>query len=145
LAVAYLATPPAPMPDEASELRRDALAVLRKTTWPAALADITLAIGELSGVLAYAALDVGQPAQALIHAQAAFDAADAAGSPALKAWVRGTQSLIARFAGDYRAALRFALDGLRYAHNGSARARLLCGIAQCHANMGDADAARAAL
>jgi transcriptional regulator with XRE-family HTH domain len=145
LAVAYLSSPPGPMLDEASALRRDALTVLRKTTRPAALADITLAIGELSGVLAYAALDLGEPAQALVHAQAAFDAADAAGAGELKAWVRGTQSLIARFAGDYPAALRFALDGLRFARTGSARVRLLCGVAQCHANMGDAVAARAAL
>jgi len=144
-AVAYLSSPPAQMLDEAWEVRRDALAVLRKTTRPSALTDITLAVGELSGVLAYAALDLGQPAQALVHAQAAFDAADVVGSGELKAWVRGTQSLIARFAGDYRAALRFALDGLRHVHNGSARVRLLCGVAQCHANMGNADAARAAL
>jgi transcriptional regulator with XRE-family HTH domain len=145
LAVAYLSSPPGPMLDEASAARRDALAALRKTTRPAALADITLAVGELSGVLAYAALDLGEPAQALVHAQAAFDAADAAAAGELKAWVRGTQSLIARFAGDYAAALRFALDGLRYARDGSARVRLLCGVAQCHANMGDAAAARAAL
>jgi hypothetical protein len=59
--------------------------------------------------------------------------------------VRGTQSLITRFAGDYPRALAYAVDGLEHADTGTARVRLLCGLAQCHANMGDASGTRAAL
>lgn len=42
-------------------------------------------------------------------------------------------------------ALAYAEDGLRYATSGTARVRLLGGVAQCHANMGSGPAARAAL
>ena len=43
------------------------------------------------------------------------------------------------------AALRWAQDGLRYADGGTARVRLLCGVAQSAANLGDSSEARRAL
>jgi transcriptional regulator with XRE-family HTH domain len=147
LAVAYLSQPATLMLDEAGQLRRAAVHALRakRIRRPTDITDATLHIGHLSGVLAYAAVDLGDPRSALTHAEAAWQAADAAGDNQLRAWVRGTQSLVLRFAGDYPAALAHALDGLAYAHEGTARMRLLCGVAQCHANLGDARSARAAL
>lgn len=145
LAVDYLATSAPVMLDRASTLRRSAVSALRRARTPAASRDITLHIGHLSGVLAYAALDMGHTDAAQAHAQVAFQAAERAGSDELRAWVRGTQSLISRFAGRYIDALRYAENGLRYATTGTARVRLLCGVAQCAANLGDADAARTAL
>lgn len=49
----------------------------------------------------------------------------------------GTQSLIARFEKDYRGALALARDGLRIAGPGTSRPRLLAGVAQSAANLGD--------
>lgn len=145
LAVAYLGSPAPAMLDQASTLRRTAVTALRRARTPTAARDITLHIGHLSGVLAYAALDMGHADAAAAHAELAFAAADRAGSDDLRAWVRGTQSLIARFAGRYIDALRYAENGLQWCDTGTARIRLLCGVAQCAANLGDARAAHEAL
>jgi transcriptional regulator with XRE-family HTH domain len=147
IAVDYLSGSPDTMLARAADSRREALATLRSSriVRPADVADVTLYAGHLSGVLAYAALDLAKPVAAMTHADAAWWAADAAGSDQLRAWVRGTQSLIARFRGEFPRALAYAEDGLSYAHRGTSRARLLCGVAQCHANLGDAAAAREAL
>jgi tetratricopeptide (TPR) repeat protein len=129
----------------AQALRADTRALLHQARTPDQLRDAVLAIGYQSGVLAYLALDAGAEQSAAAHADLAWRAADRAGSDQLRAWVRGTQSLITRFAGDFRAAMALAEDGLRHASTGTAAARLWCGIAQCHANMADAPAARRAL
>lgn len=144
LALDYLAQGVTLLP-KAQELRANARALLPDARTPDQLRDAVLAIGYQSGVLAYLALDVGLVSSALAHADLAWNAAERAGSDQLRAWARGTQSLIARFAGDYRPALQYAEDGLRYATSGTAATRLWCGIAQCYANMADAPAARRAL
>lgn len=147
LAVDYLRQPAEPMLHRALALRRTAAAALRRARRPAHLTDLTLRIGEASGVLAYAALDLGDPVAAMTHTQLTARAAEAAGATELRAWARGTQSLIARFAGDYDAARGFAEDGLAQACHArdSSRIRLLCGLAQCRANLGDAAGTHAAL
>lgn len=137
IAIDYLGQPAPVMLRRARAARRGAVASLRRSRHRSP--DTVLAAGQMSGVLAYAALDMGDAAAALAHAQAAWAAAEAAGDDELRAWVRGTQSLIERFRGGYVAALRYAEDGLRYAPEGStARPRLLAGIAQCSANLRDA-------
>jgi transcriptional regulator with XRE-family HTH domain len=147
LAVDYLSTPGASLMTEISDTRREALAALRARR----LRDhhqvryLMGDVGYLSGILAYAALDDGHPRAALAHTDAAWEAADRAGSDQLRAWIRGTQSLILRFAQRYGEALERAEDGLRYANSGTGRARLLAGIGQCKANMSDASGARRAL
>lgn len=147
LAHDYLAHPGAALLDEITEARRGVLTALRARGLrnPAQVRDLYADIGYLSGVLAYAALDDGKPAAAIAHTQAAWEAADLIGSDQIRAWVRGTQSLILRFDQRYPEALARAEDGLRYAKTGTARARLLAGVGQCHANMADARAARRAL
>lgn len=146
LAVAYLAQPAAAMLNQAADARRTALTALRtRRVRPAEVVDTVRHAGYLSGILAYAALDLGHPTTALTHAAAAWDAAEVADDNQLRAWVRGTQSLILRFAGRYPEALAHALDGLEHADSGTARVRLLCGVAQCHANLSDPGAARRAL
>jgi tetratricopeptide (TPR) repeat protein len=96
-------------------------------------------------VLAYAALDLGDSKAALTHAEAAWVCAERAQDNELRAWVRGTQSLIARFDGDYDQAMSYVLDGLRYGTPGTGKLRLLCGYAQCHANLGDSHGTNHAL
>lgn len=135
LATDYLAEPAAAMGQRAAAARRATVEAIRRGRGSR---DLARAAGQMSGVLAYAALDTGHPDAALAHAAAAWAAAEAAGDDELRAWVRGTQSLIERFRGRYVTALRYAEDGLRYAPAaGTARARLLSGVAQCSANLGD--------
>jgi transcriptional regulator with XRE-family HTH domain len=180
LAVAYLAAPPAPMLGDAHTVRQEVVERLRTHHHrPAERVELYRAAGHLSGILAYAALDLGHPDIALEHARAAWRCADFAGDDELRVWVRGTQSLIARFQSDYPRALEYVLDGLRYAGapdavdraaagrgggagalgggisagrqaaragiGGTGLARLLCGQAQCLANLGDSRGANAAL
>jgi len=147
LAVDYLGSPGASLMDEITDARHEALTALRarRLRNHHQVRYLIGDVGYLSGILAYAALDDGHPRTALAHANAAWEAASVVGSDQLRAWIRGTQSLILRFAQRYPEALDRTLDGLRYAKTGTAKARLLAGVAQCQANMGDAPAARLAL
>ncbi|MGW4802958.1 helix-turn-helix domain-containing protein [Kitasatospora sp. NPDC004272] len=154
LAVAYLAAPPGPMLEQAHLVRQEVTGRLRQRHHrPRERAELYVAAGRLSGVLAYAALDLGDPRAAMEHCRAALRCAEFAGDSELLVWVRGTQSLVARFEQDYAAAVAFVDEGLRCAQRvpGTGLARLLCGRAQCLANLGDSagandalDAARAA-
>jgi len=146
LAVDYLRVPPAPMLAKAVDLRADVLHRLqRRHHRPQERADLYLAAGRVSGVLAYAALDLGEPDAAFHHTQAGWTCAEYAGDDELRTWIRGTQSLIARFQGAYERALQLVRDGRRYAGNGTSAVRLLCGEAQCLANLGDSVGANRAL
>ncbi|MER6602508.1 helix-turn-helix domain-containing protein [Streptomyces parvus] len=147
-AVDYLASPPAPMMDRAHVLRADAFERIRSGHHrPADRSDLYVAAGRLSGVLAYALLDLGDAVEALIHADAAGRCAEYAGDAELAAWVAGTKSLIARFQGDYGKALEFVRDGYQWvgSGHGTGEARLRCGEAQCLANLGNSRAANDAL
>lgn len=146
LAVDYLAAPGPGLIDELTKARRLAVDALRTRRLRShQVRFLTDYIGYFSGILAYSALDAGSPHAALAHSATAWQAAEVVGNDQLRAWVRGTQSLILRFLSDYPGALTHAEDGLRYAETGSARARLLAGIGQCHANMGDPRTVRRAL
>jgi tetratricopeptide (TPR) repeat protein len=145
LAVAYLASPPAPMFRVAAALRAEVLVVTLDRHRISERADLVLALGQLSGILAYAALDLGRPDVATVHAQAAWSCGQAVGHNGLRAWARGTQSLISRFVANYPDALTYVQDGKRYATEGTALVRLLCGEAQSYANLGDSAAANRAL
>ena len=146
LAVAYLGSPPGPMLMDGVELRSEALRRLQQRQYrPHELPDLYLALGRIQGVLAYAALDLGDAEVAMTHAEAAWRCAEHAGDNELRAWTRGTQSLIERFQGNYAAALTYVEDGLRYPSPGTSRIRLLCGVAQCRANVGNSPGANRAL
>lgn len=146
LAVDYLSHAPVPMLQRAVELRGEGLRRLRQHQYrPSELADLYLILGRLQGVLAYAALDLGDPGAAMTHAEAALSCADNAEDNELRVWVRGTQSLVARFEGAYDRALAYVADGLRLDAPGTGRLRLLCGYAQCQANLGDSHGTNDAL
>ncbi|MFY1632954.1 helix-turn-helix domain-containing protein [Solwaraspora sp. WMMB335] len=144
LAVSYLSESPGPMLQDAVALRSEALRRLRSHQYrPREVADLYVITGRLQGILAYAALDLGDSSAAMTHADAALVCADRAGDRELRSWVRGTQSLISRFDGDYTRALSYIADGLR--DEGKGKLRLLCGYAQCHANLGDSRGSNRAL
>lgn len=143
LGVAYLSSPAGPMLDQALKLRQEIIRRIRVgAARPHEIADLYVAASRASGVLSYAALDLGEPDAADTHARAAWQLADLAADDELRAWVRGTESLIARFQKDYGRAARFIEDGMKYAGPGTSTVRLLCGAAQCAANAGDSAAAQ---
>lgn len=141
----YLSAPPAPMLARARAARALVLDQAQRTHRPGAHRDLVRAAGYLSGVLAYAALDLGHPQAAAAHSRAAWGCGETVGDDALRAWTRGTQSLIARFAQDYPTALELARDGLDYAGAGTSTPRLWSGVAQSAANLGDRAQAHRAL
>ncbi|MFI5777730.1 helix-turn-helix domain-containing protein [Nocardia sp. NPDC051570] len=110
---------------------------------PAAIRDLYIALGKVSGVLAYLTLDLGRSDMARTYVRAAFQLADRAEHDQLRAWSRGTQSLAFRFTKDFELARDAAIDGLRYvgASTGTAEPRLLCGLAASTANLGDSQRA----
>ena len=146
LAVAYLANPPIPMLAEAVELRRLILQRLKTHHYrPRDLSDLYLDLARVQGALSYASLDLGDSRGAATHAEVAWLYADLADDNELRVWIRGTQSLIARFDSDYPRALGLVQDGFRYPTAGTGHLRLLAGLAQCRANLGDSPGATEAL
>lgn len=137
LAVDYLANPPAPMLRAALKARTTVVTELRRAPSTGQRRDLIRVAGYLSGVLAYATLDLDHAGAAVEHASTALRCAESAGDRELGGWVRGTQSLIARFRKEYRSALDLAQDGLRIAGTGTSTPRLLAGVAQSAANLGD--------
>jgi DNA-binding XRE family transcriptional regulator len=147
LAISYLNTPPAPMLSQAAQLRSAIVKTFRSHARPIALEkEYLIAAGRLSGVLAYAALDLGESSGARRHASAAFQCADRVNDNELRAWARGTQALIARFDGEFDLSLSLAREGYqKYAGKGTSAPRILCGQAQSLANLGDSAGANKAL
>nr|WP_239029236.1 helix-turn-helix transcriptional regulator [Pseudonocardia acidicola] len=143
LSVAYLSSPAAPMLEQGLKLRHEVIRRIREgAARPHEVTDLYVAASRASGILSYAALDLGDADAAATHARTAWRLSDLAADDELRAWVRGTESLIARFQKDYRKAARFIEDGMKYAGSGTSAIRLLCGAAQCAANSGDSVAAQ---
>ncbi|WP_322750197.1 MULTISPECIES: helix-turn-helix transcriptional regulator [unclassified Frankia] len=145
LAVDAIATPPEDMLAEAHHMRTQVFAALDQGCRPGQMRDLYLIGGQLSGILAYAALDLDKPRAAMTNARSALMCADMAGHTGLAIWVRGTQSLIARFATRYADAHQYIHAGMALHPTGAGLARLASGEAQCLAHFGDSTGTRAAL
>jgi hypothetical protein len=131
------------MLEQGLKLRHESMRRLREgAARPHEIHDLYLAASRTSGILSYAALDLGDANAAATHARAAWKLADMAENDELRAWVRGTESLIARFQKDYLRAARYVEQGMQFAGRGTSTVRLLCGGAQCMANRGDSTGAR---
>lgn len=142
LAISYLASPAKPMLTQGMEVQQELASRFKVgAIRPRELADFYVALGRVSGILAYAALDFGRSDIARQHIGAAWHMAEMAEDNELKAWVRGTQSLIARFDQKWAEATFYVGDGMRYAGAGTSHLRLLSGAAQCAANLGDVERA----
>lgn len=85
--------------------------VLEGRQKPAVGRDLLLMGGVVSGMIAKARQDLGSYHDAMTHARTAYVCADKAGVPALQAWSRGLQSLIAYWGGRPQEAVRYALRG----------------------------------
>jgi hypothetical protein len=145
LAVEYIGRPPAIIADEAKQLRDSVMVTLERTRRPSQIRDLYLLSGKLGGILAYAAMDLGDAAAAMANARSSLLCADLAGSSQLIAWVRGTQSLIARFASRYQEAEKYLQASMNPNPQGINLARLASGLAQCRAHAGDTRGTFAAL
>jgi len=145
LSIDYMAAAPETVLAEAVPLRARVFAAIDRPNRPDQLRDLHLIAGQLCGILAYAAMDLGKTSVAMTSARATLLCADLAGHRDLAAWARGTQILIARLDGRYPAAARYIAAGLELRPSGSALARLVSGQAQCYANLGNLSATQKAL
>ncbi|MGH3977913.1 MAG: hypothetical protein ACRDRZ_02755 [Pseudonocardiaceae bacterium] len=80
--------------------------------------------GHLSAKLSYMAVNLGNFSAAQAYGSEAFELARFIEHDELAAWIRGTQSLAAYYAGDYKQSLTLACDGHRYAKDGIQAVRL---------------------
>ncbi|MGH4016809.1 MAG: hypothetical protein ACRDSL_23325 [Pseudonocardiaceae bacterium] len=80
--------------------------------------------GQLSGLLCYMAVNLGNFSTAQAYGAEAFELARFIEHDDLAAWVRGTQSFGAYYTGDYERALTLAQDGQRYAKGDMQAVRL---------------------
>ena len=94
--------------------------------------------GRLSGLLGYMAVNLGRFSVAKAYCTEAFQLAEVVHDTDLQAWTRGTESLSAYYANDFREAARLAQDGQRYARGGPQAVRLAAnGEARALARLGD--------
>jgi hypothetical protein len=124
---------------EVRALRNRVFAKIEGRQFPNQTRDLYLAAGLLCGVLANASFDLGWLNAAETQARTAFLCAEWAGSNWLRAWVRGTQSLIAYWDDRPMAAAELAASGRTYAvETGTAMVRLAAIEARAYGRMRDA-------
>lgn len=131
---------------ELRALRDRAFEKLEGRQFPAQTRELYLVAGALTGVLSNASFDLGRLDAAETQARTAFLCAELAGSNWLRAWVRGTQALIAYWDGRPDQAVRLTNDGCRYPpESGTAAVRLASIAARAHGAMRDDGEVSAAL
>jgi hypothetical protein len=141
LAVAYPQQPLPALLGDLIELQDVAFRLLEGRQRPAEAAEMYLLAGAISGMLAKASHDLGDPRSAMTQARAAYVCADNAGHDGLRAWTRGLQSLIAYWAGWPNDAVRYAQLGADPATRttGTSSVWLPAQEARAWAILGDAD------
>lgn len=147
LPVEYLTGSPGVMLEKAVSLRSSLLDVLRRGRFrDSEGASVQRGLSVASGMLSYAALDLGRPDVALSHIGATSALSQRLDDLEHLAWAAGTESLIRRFLNDFPGALAAIEGGLKLGNmRGTGRVRLLSGLGQCRANLGDAAGAHEAL
>jgi hypothetical protein len=134
----YTNRPVYPLFVELRALRNRAFELLEGRQHPEQTRELYLVAGALCGVLANASFHLGWLPAAETQARTAFLGAELAGNNALRAWIRGMQSLVAYWDERPRAAVELAADGWRYVpETGTARVRLVSIEARAHARLRD--------
>ena len=119
--------------------------LLESRQQPTVQRELHLVAALSTGLLAKASHDQADPRTAMTLARAAYLAADYAGHPGLKAWVRGIQALTAYWAGWPQQAADFAASAHEESLTGTITAWLPALEARAHAALGDAGSVREAL
>jgi len=129
----------------ARDLRDEVFALIKGRQYPDQTRDLYLIAGQLCGLLAMVSLNLGDRHSATVQARTTWRLADLAGHNGLRAWARGTQSLMAYRSGDPEGATRYARAGRRYATSGTAMVRLAGMEARARASLGDLPGTKQAL
>jgi hypothetical protein len=142
----YPNRPVYPLFVELRQLRDRAFGLLEGRQRPGQTYELYLIAAALCAVLSNASFDLGNFSAAETQARTAYLAAELAGHNGMRAWIRGTQALIAYWDDRPRAAVDLAEDGWQYMpENGTARVRLACIEARARARLRDEQGAGDAL
>lgn len=135
----YPNRPVYPLFVELRTLRSRAFEKLEGRQFPTQTKDLYLITGVLCGVLANASFDLGRLDAAETQARTAFLCAELSGCNWLRAWIRGTQALIAYWDDRPLVAVQLAEDGRQYVPElGTASVRLEAIAARAYGRMRDA-------
>jgi hypothetical protein len=147
LAHAYPQQPLPVLLGDLIELQDVAFRLLEGRQRPAESAQMYLLTGAISGMLAKASHDLGDPHSAMTQARAAYVCADNAGHNGLRTWIRGLQSMIAYWAGWPNDAIRYAQLGAEAAKRttGTSSVWLPAQEARAWAILGDGDKVKDAI
>jgi hypothetical protein len=146
LAEAYPREPLSVLLPDLASFQDDTLTLLEGRQPPEFTRDLYVLASLGSGMLAKANHDLRNPREAMVHARLAYQCATNAGHNALRAWVRGIESLIKYWAGQPREAREYALSGLEIPEvTGTARVWLHALQGRAEAVLGDAAAADSAV
>jgi DNA-binding XRE family transcriptional regulator len=145
LARSYPQTSPPSLLGEMVRVRNLAYLMLRRTRRPSQVKELYLIAGQVCGLLALNSLDLGCPGPAADHARAAWSYAEIIEHDGLRAWVRGTQAVVAFWSGRAREAIDLATSGQSCARSGPALVRLRSVEARAWALIGDATQTRRAI
>ncbi|WP_240506943.1 hypothetical protein [Thermoactinospora rubra] len=147
LALAYPQQPLTALLGDLIDLQDVAFRLLEGRQRPVEAAEMYLLAGVISGMLAKASHDLGDPHSAMTQARTSWVCADNAGHDGLRAWTRGLQSMIAYWAGWPHEAIRYAELGADVAARtrGTAAVWLSAQEARVWAVLGNTDDAQAAI
>ncbi|WP_286988343.1 hypothetical protein [Thermomonospora sp. CIF 1] len=147
LAAAYPKQPLPSLLGDLVDLQDVAFRLLEGRQRPAETTDLYVLAGAVSGMLAKASHDVGNPHAAMAQARTAYVCADNAGHDGLRTWTRCLQSLIAYWAGWLNESVRYAQLGAESAARttGTASVWLPAQEARARAALGDAERAEEAI
>ncbi|MCR6489172.1 hypothetical protein M8542_40750 [Amycolatopsis sp. OK19-0408] len=137
LARAAIRTPPAEVFGELVRVRDRVFRLLGRRAHPAQQSHLYLLAGQTCGLLANASMELGCYSAAAEQSRAAWVYAEIIGHSGLKAWLRGTQALIAFWSGNPREAADLARAGREHLKHGTGFVRL-CNIeSRAWAHLGD--------
>lgn len=145
IAVDYVSTPPLPLLGDLVELRDAMFGLLRQRPNPRQSREVFFMAGTTCVMLAHATQNLGDPGSAMAQARTAWTCAEQADHNGLRAWVRGTQALIAEWSRRPADAVAFARAGQTFAHTADSCVRLAAIEARALARLGETTAAVAAI
>ncbi|MFC8043578.1 helix-turn-helix domain-containing protein [Nocardia sp. NPDC057353] len=116
----YLKEPTRPLFERSTVVRDRAVELLGGRQHPSHTALLYGVAGWALTLLGWITIDLGKPDTADKHLRAAWAFAENADDDNLRAWVRASQHTSSFWRSDYLTAAEYALDGLRYATEGTA-------------------------
>ncbi|TWP51479.1 XRE family transcriptional regulator [Lentzea tibetensis] len=145
VAVDYVHAPLKPVFDDLIRLRDVTFGLVRERPHPKQSRELFFLTGTNLLLLAHASQNLGEPGSGMAQARAAAACAEQADHDGLRAWVAGTQALIAEWTRRCSEAVDFARRGQEFAVTAESRGRLASLEARCLARTGKKEEALVAL